>query len=301
MQGITGIIGPEGSGKTTLMTAYCCGAARYGGKVYTFPGYEVIDRKEKPVSETILPEQWASLPENINGVVIAITEANIFFNSLHFQESTSELFTYLGQQRRKRKLGIIYDVQLWNWFNNRLRDLTHVLVSCWDLYWTYRYKKDCPPRGTNLIITERDCKGFYTGRPWSKARPKLFNGSRYWPFFRTDDTVDPMAGKVKINYKKRQVMMSDGAVMGSQGAYSVDEQKMKQSFSGYQIPDVEYVLRQITDKARSMKIEMMPVDEVRGLVETSGLKIPANVLGRHLKNMGVEYVDRRSGNYYRFT
>lgn len=288
---IVGIIGPEGSGKTCLMTSYCVRHVSAGGKLFAFPGYEVHDKAGKPVSQTILPEEWVTIPDTLNNVLIAITEADSFFDSLETQNATAKLFRNLAKQRRKRSMSIIYDVNDWSWFNNRLRRLTHILYRCWDLFWSYRGKASCPERGTSIVVTPYDVQGFYTGRPWSKGRPRKFNASKFWPFFNTTDTVDAYQAMVRLKIKRREINVVDGQVVPPDlevGGINDDElQHLAEKYT--QKDPRKEIVGQVVDGFRKAGVKVLPAEDLRSIIESKGVILHTRYLGVILKSFGAIY------------
>lgn len=303
---IIGIIGPEGAGKTSLLTAFSVQHKASGGNLYAFPGYHVYDLNGKEATQTILPEEWATIPETLNFSLVAITEADTFFDSLETQAATAKAFRNLAKQRRKRSMSIMYDVNDWSWFNNRLRKLTHILIKCWDLHWTYRNSPDRPAKGTRIAVTPYDVQGFYTGRPGSRGRTRLFDASKVRPFFNTEDAVDAYEAAVKLKVKRREVTIGpDGKVIvpGADTAYAVNDEaiaRLAQS-AGYSDPSRD-AIKKIIDGLRGRGITRLPADDLRQFISSQGISVNSNTLGKILRaDCGVSYHDGKRGsqNEYR--
>lgn len=205
--GITGFIGPEGAGKTCLMTAYCHAHVKLGGKLFTFPGYQLTDGNGKVLSEEIKPEQWASLPEELNNTVIAIDEINNFFDAYRYNAVMAGLFTSLQQQRRHRNLGLLFTIQNEQWLPPRMRQLTHYYIRCFDLYWSYHSSDEPIERGNIISFTIEDCKGFQRGIPGFTIGPSYFHAKKYWPLYNTYAIVDIFQKYQKIKIKQPEIIM----------------------------------------------------------------------------------------------
>jgi len=114
----------------------------------------------------------------------------------------SRLVGYAAAQRRKANIGIFYTVQSWDWVYKRLRQLTHLVTLCFDLYWTPWGKDVGIARGEQLRLTTYDCKGFFTGHPWSMIGQKTLNAKALRPYFDSFATVDLFEGMKKFEVKR---------------------------------------------------------------------------------------------------
>ena len=204
---IMGFTGPEGAGKTCLMTAYCHAHLELGGKLVTFPGYEITDGKGNVRSELINIDQWIALPDELSNVLIAIDEIQNFFDSYRWNSALANLFVALEAQRRKRNLGILFAVQDIAWLPPRIRQLTHIIAPCWDLYWAFRNSDEPIKRGEKITVTYYDCKGFYTGRPWTPSAPVTFHAKKYWDLYNSFAVVDIWEKFTKVKVKGREATL----------------------------------------------------------------------------------------------
>lgn len=300
---IAGIIGPEGSGKTCLMTGLNMCLHDMGWLIYAFPGYHVL-KKGRVISKELNPEDWVSLPLDLRNIVINISEADTHFDSLESWTATARMMRNLAKQRRKRGLTILYDVQDWSWFNNRLRGLTHILFQCWDMFWSTRQSENPKPRGTEIVVTPIDCKGFYTGRPWTPGLPMKFNASKFWRNYDTYETTSPFdaASATKINIKKHGIDIVDGKVLPSDAsqAPAINLKAIERLAEGYAPAPglVEQVINTFRGKGSSF-----PVDVIRQAVESVGLKVGKAQLGEEIHRLGGRLKSGRNGqeSYYVFT
>lgn len=208
IEGIVGITGPEGGGKTLFMTWLAKKHQLYGGRVLAFPGYELTDGKGKVLSEKLDIDQWVTMPPELRDVLICIDEIQNYFNSLRHMAVMSYLFASLAAQRRHRNIGIIYTVQDWGWLDNRIRWLTHVLAICRDLWWSPWGKEEGIGRGELIGVTVWDVKGFYTGKPWTQGAPYLLkNAKALWPCYDSYADVDTWTGLTKVELKKPRLKL----------------------------------------------------------------------------------------------
>lgn len=204
---IWGFIGPEGGGKTTAMTAIGLMHIARGGTVQTFPGYEIHDTSGKTLTTEINLHEWLSMPQEHRNVMFCADEIQNFLDSKLHSSVFARLVGRVGMQRRKLNMGILYTVQNWQWLNDRMRWLTHLLTNCYDLYWTPWGKDQGIKRGEVLRLTTFDCKGFYTGKPWSLFSQKILNGRKLWPYFESYMAVDIYEGEKKFEVKRQSYIV----------------------------------------------------------------------------------------------
>jgi len=200
---IWGFIGPEGSGKTTAMTAMALIHVAGGGAVQTFPGYRIHNEKGKDLSKYIDLHEWLSMPEFHRDTLFCADEIQNFMDSKLHNSVFSRLVGRVAMQRRKLNMGILYTVQNWQWLNDRLRWLPHLLTSCYDLYWSPWGKEQGLKRGEMLRLTTFDCKGFQTGQPWALLSQKILSSQALWPYFDSYMPVDIYEGETKFEVKRK--------------------------------------------------------------------------------------------------
>ena len=202
---ILGLVGPEGSGKSVGMTYLALKNIAEGGKVQTFPGYTVTDGKNHQLSQPLQTEDWITMSPELRDTLICIDEIQNFVNSMKHMSTINYLFANLAAQRRHRNLGILYTVQDWGWLDNRVRWLTHVLVTCYDLYWSQWGKENQVKRGELISMTFYDVKGFHSGQPWTAAGPFTLRAKPIWDCFNSFADVDMFSGLSKIDIKKPKI------------------------------------------------------------------------------------------------
>ena len=197
---IIGLVGPEGAGKSATMTWLALKHYARGGKVYAFPGYQVKYNGEV-ISEELRIEQWVTMPEELSNAMICIDEIQNFFDSARWNAISNRLFSYVGMQRRKRSLSIVYTTQNWKWAYERIRWLTHVLGECYDLYWSPWGKTNGIRRGELVRVQFTDLKGFFTGKEYQPLGGIVLRIKPLWEHFDSFGTVDVWQGfaKVKVN------------------------------------------------------------------------------------------------------
>lgn len=215
---IQGIIGPEGGGKTLLMTYFGLLHRARGGRVLAFPGYEITNGNGEKLSEPLDIDQWITMPPELRDVLICIDEVQNFFNSRRHMSVLNYLFASLAAQRRHRDIGVIYTVQDWGWLDDRIRWLTHVLIVCSDLYWSPWGKEQGVKRGELISASFFDVKGFFTGRPWTPGPQFLLRAKDIWKCYDSYADVDTWTGLTKVEFKKPKLTIDlRGSKEGEEG------------------------------------------------------------------------------------
>ena len=208
MGAIWGFVGPEGAGKTGAATYYALLHYRKGGRVLTFPGYDLLDPykpgKDKRISTPINVDEWISkiqLGELEPGDLIFIDEIQNFFDSQRHMTIFNRLAGYASAMRRHVDISIFYTVQNWIWCYDRIRWLTHLLTTCFDLRWTAWGKDQGLERGELVSLKTWDCKGMYTGQPWGELQDYNLNLRKLWtpkPYWDSYAPIDVFAGFTKV-------------------------------------------------------------------------------------------------------
>lgn len=202
---ITVIDGVEGSGKTLFMTANNIAFARSGGKLFTFPGYKVLDAHGNQISEEITLDKIMELlvQEKLHDMRIAIDEMQNWLDAYNSRSTIADLMVAIGQQRRKFELSMIGTINPhWLWLPKRIRELTHIRIHAEDMSRKLRHLTP----GTSIKLTYYDNMGFITGTPGRKLRPKPFrNASKYWKHYDTYAPIDIMNKYTRMKINKQVI------------------------------------------------------------------------------------------------
>jgi hypothetical protein len=204
---ITGCVGPEGAGKSALMTYLDLIHLARGGSVYAFPGYRVTDGHGNELSKPIEISEWALLPDWLRDCVISVDEIQNFFGSDRFMAWMNKLWASIVAQRRHRNLGINYTVQDWEDLDPRVRKKTHILAVCRDLYWSRWGKEEGVGRGELIRVNFIDVKGFFTGVPWTPGPSKLIRMRPVWDHYESYGEVDIWSGMARVKFKKPEYLI----------------------------------------------------------------------------------------------
>jgi len=204
-QGITGFRGPEGSGKTLLMTRVATECHKLGGKILAFPGYELRDEKGKVLSELLTIEQWSTMPEELRDVCICIDEIENFFNSHRWQSTMVDLFTGVFGERRKRNMAILYTLQFWDELPRMMRYKTHYVFDCFDGAWMNAYREEPLREGTVTYTNITDNLGRRFGHAGYIYPGPTFYNKEYWDRFDTHSVVSIFEKYTKVQVKGKIV------------------------------------------------------------------------------------------------
>ncbi len=190
--GITGIFGPEGSGKSCLMAAMGYAHWNLGGRLFSFPGFQVFadDEHKELITEELPVQAWANLPPEINNSVILIDQIENFFSRQNARSIMTSLFTNLEGQRRKRNLGIVYTTQQGREIPSIVYEKTHYVTYMWDMFWSNAELEEKVERGTLSFFKKYDNLGFRTGHPGMLWEQGYFHPQLYWGKYDTDAVID---------------------------------------------------------------------------------------------------------------
>ncbi len=298
---IEGYVGTEGSGKSLVMTYFGTKMVKAGMKVYAFPGYELKDKLGNTISEVIKPEDWVDLPDWLNNVAILIDEIQNWFPIENFSSVMVRLFKFMAAQRRKRNLVILYTVQNWGWIPPAIRQLTHTLVFCRDMYFGHQYDAEPIPRGQTIMTRRMDVKGFYTGKEGWLGRTQFLNhADRIWPFYNSFAVVDLMESFVKVNIKRREIDVGDvpTPIDGSEGDFLRNNLK---ELPHYNLGNKQGLVNQFVTEIRMGEDKLLPVKVIQERLRSLGIHEGRNKLGEYLKNCGVKWQRHNEfGSVYNF-
>ena len=187
---IWGFLGPEGAGKTLLMTYFGLIQLARGGPIRTFPGYQITNGHGKVMTTPLDIEEWVTLPPELRDCLIDVDEIQNFFGSDRYMTWINKLWANVVAQRRHRNLGVHYTVQDWEDLDPRVRKKTHTLIVCRDLYWSNWGREEGVGRGELISANFIDVKGFFTGTPWTPGPSQMIRTKEIWPYYDTFGDVD---------------------------------------------------------------------------------------------------------------
>jgi hypothetical protein len=202
---IWGFLGPEGAGKTLMMTYFGLIHISREGDIRTFPGYEITDGHGNVLSTPLEMEEWVTLPPELRDCLIDVDEIQNFFGSDRWMSWVNKLWANVVAQRRHRNLGVHYTVQDWEDLDPRVRKKTHVLAVCRDLYWSSWGKDEGIGRGELVSVNFIDVKGFFTGTPWTPGPSQMVRAKEIWPYYDSYGEVDIWSGMTKVKFTKPEI------------------------------------------------------------------------------------------------
>ncbi len=206
---ILGLTGPEGGGKTTMMTWFALQHAIAGLPVLTFPGYE-LSWNGVVISRTIRVEDWIAMDDAAHALLqnslLCIDEMQNHFDRMSYGDVKTRMFSNgVGAQRRKMNMGIVFTVQDINWGYGRLAWLAHVLADCYDLFWSPWGKYEGLERGELLRITFTDMKGFFTGEKLTEVGSIRLRGKPLREAFNSFKSTNVYENIARVRIKRPEV------------------------------------------------------------------------------------------------
>jgi len=207
---IIGCLGPEGGGKSALMTYLCEIHYARGGEIWAFPGYDVYlpyryNTQQRKISHEITTVDWVDLGPQYDGGLFAIDEIQNFFGSEKWNSAVNRLFSAMMAQRRKRGLAVIYTVQNTMWVDNRVRWLTHISAYCRDTCFTPWGREQKLERGQKSDVTYIDNKGFFTGFENQLICQATLNVRALWDCFNSYAVISPWEGMTRVKFRRPEI------------------------------------------------------------------------------------------------
>jgi len=301
---IVGICGPEGAGKTVLMTRYAKMHHDMGGDVFAFPGYELKIRG-KTKSKLLMPEDWVTLPPELQDLLICIDEIQNFFNKHTWYYAINDLFAGLLAERRKRRLCVIYTGPFFEWLPGNIQQLTHEVIRCEDRYWKMRVNNPNARRGEEISFTREDRRGVLSGQIGRITQPRIFHSKPYWKNYDTLAAVDLLHRFQHVKVQAKLINIGqDGKVIEMP---VVDDNKLDAVLASDNtfnpaIPGnpINAALHQIATYLKNKGVTKIPTETVKKmLLEAAGInKLPHGAIGRVLGSYGYKFTQGYGGNNF---
>ena len=285
--------GPEGGGKTVMMTRECRIHHLLGGEIYAFPGYELKNNAGRVVSTTILPHQVLGILDDMQYIVLVIDEISNFMNHHTWYAKMVDIMTYgAAAQRRKRGFVILASGPIFEWLPADLRLMFHEVVNCSDRHW--RYKNI--PRGTKIEFYREDRRGVLSGNIGTRTKPRIFDPRPYFKYFETFSLVDPKYQFNKIRIQAEEILMdAKGNVLTGMQDVETNPAAIKAFMKQYeeQHPSklreaVDSFLATILDKG----ITRIRRDVVWQYFNAEGNKSLKDAVGSIIRGHGAKHIDR---------
>lgn len=242
--------GPEGAGKSALMTRYARIHHLMGGHIWAFPGYELKNQRGRVISRLVMPEEVMSLVDDMQYIVLLIDEIQNFINHHYWQSKLADVLTYgAAAQRRKRQFVLLATGPQFNWLPPDLRGMFHVVFHCRDMRW----RDKTLPRGERIAFVEQDMRGVLSGWPGSALPERIFWPSKYFQFYDTFSLVDPKYQNLRIKVKKDEVIVdSQGRVLDGD-RYQTDPETMNRLIAQYSEQQEDKLTIQVNEVFRNFE------------------------------------------------
>jgi len=196
--------GPEGGGKTALVTRFCRYQHLLGGEIWSFPGYELKNERGRVVSKLVMPHEIMGKVDDLTHVTLVIDEIQLFMNHHAWQNPLIDILVYgAWAQRRKRQFATLVTGPFFYQLPPDMRDMFHVVFKCEDKHW----KNHKIARGTLIRCRKTDMRGILSGREFTTTRPQVFRPERYFKYYNTFSLVDPKYQQVRIQVQKEKVYL----------------------------------------------------------------------------------------------
>lgn len=299
---IVGITGPEGAGKSLMMAREATIHHRMGGKVFCFPGFEVMNNRGRVISELLKPEDWVTLPPELHNILICIDEVTNFFSNHTWYNRMNDIFAAgVLAQRRKRSLCVIYTGPFFEWLPNRIRDLTHEVIRCRDYYWKARNFKPYIKRGEEIIFSREDHRGVLSGEIGKMTRQKIFLGKPYWKNYNTEAVVGLTYQYDRVKMKGRDIVIgTDGKVVSNYETGDTIGADIERLITESNTDKVREAIRGVVQYLKDKGIRRFPAESIKELVAAQGLNISMKKIGGALKSFNWYYRSRPGpeGSFY---
>lgn len=284
--------GPEGAGKTALMTRYARIHHLMGGEIWSFPGYELLNNRGRVISKTIMPHKVMSLLDEMQYILLLIDEIQNFMNHHAWYFKIIDIMTYGAlAQRRKREFAIMATGPIFEWLPPDLRMMFHEVIYCADRHW----KDKSIPRGEQIIFTREDKRGVLSGRIGTRTLPKIFRPKDYFKYYNTFSLVDP-------RYQFNNIRIQTDEILMDQNGNIIEEK----------IPEPDYtVLNRFVENEKGKQEDQLVTNIIgftKQLAERGITRIPRDIvwqyfravdnkqlknsIGKILKSYGAKSIDR---------
>lgn len=249
--------GVEGSGKSCMMARDLFLHYRAGGRVLSFPGFELYgDNKKQVLSELFMPEQILSLLKQENTkvlrkqkIAIAGDEITNFFNHHTWYNKICDIVYAVMAERRKLGIAFLMTGPLYHKLPPDLRDMIHEIIHCQDNH-TLNH---AIPRGEKCIYYKEDLRGLLSNPKHRFSRKKVMSMKQWYTHYDTYAATDSLHQFVRVKVKGRTVVYDENGEIINNGYESPDEATLNKYIKEYneqnQVKDPrENVIKQLIHK-----------------------------------------------------
>ena len=288
--------GVEGAGKSCMMTKDLYLHHLSGGTVLAFPGYELYgydaDTGERiTLSETLLPEQWVNLPDELKRrkIAIGIDEIGNFFNHHSWYNKINDMLYAMLAQRRKFEVAVMATGPFIEDMPPDIRKMFHEIVHCSDNH-TLNHAIS---RGTRCVYYKEDRRGLLSRPTQRFTRKKVFMMKDWYKHYDTYAAVDAIHQFIKVKFKGREIIIGpDGEIQSGGGSGGSFDQagadrmlgQIQAKSNDTRRSEVEKALRYFVDKGIT-SVEAKTISQILPGYSMTG----TNGLGSILREYGVTY------------
>lgn len=294
--------GVEGSGKSCMMTRDLYRHSLFGGRVLTFPGYEIYGRtRNQVISEPIFPEQ---LLELITGerdtvdlirnqrIAVGVDEVSNFFDHHTWYNKINDILKAILQQRRKLQVAFLMTGPIYEELPPDIRRMIHEVIHCCD---GHTLKRDIP-RGQTCIYYKEDKRGLLSHPNYRFTRKMKFRMIPWRNHYDTYAAISPLNQFVKVRFQNREVLVGvDGKPIESNS--DVDFSSLDGMIKKYQpvedpkVDEVRKVLIYLQSKGKTF-VENSLLREIFNVSQLGG----RNGIGSILQSFGA--IPNRNKEWY---
>lgn len=208
--------GPEGSGKTCMMTKDLFLHYLSGGRVMSLPGYELYGNSKKQLlSELIMPEDCLAMLQEDSSVirkqriVIAADEVENYFDHHTWWALVNDVIKSIFGQRRKLGVAFFMTGPDFDALPPDIEYRVHEIVHCMD---KHTLNRDIP-RGLYCSYYKEDKRGMLSRPGWHWSPRRKFYMKPWYNHYDTYSSVsfmnNPRFNKVKV--QPREIILdADG-------------------------------------------------------------------------------------------
>lgn len=287
--------GVEGAGKTCMMTRDLLLHYKAGGRVLTFPGYELYgDTKRQVLSETLSPEEIISFLSNDKlkrqKIAIAIDEVSNFFNHHTWYNKICDILSAVLAQRRKLGVAVLMTGPQFKVLPPDIRDLIHEIVHCSDNH-TLNHAIS---RGQQCIFYKEDMRGLLSNPRHKWSRKKVFYMKPWYSHYDTYAAVDALHQFIKLKIKGRQVTIGPDGKPIDDGYGKLDLSAFNEEIERSKIPVENPLYSRVEQTLKHLKSKGVQFVETEMLSRMLGVPLTKmggrNSIGTILKEQfGAEY------------
>lgn len=296
--------GPRGSGKTLWLTvvqvialikAYYLGFNVWSnypvGFWYRDP---LTNRRVYLCSEALNMSMLYTFSKGLAWGWVFIDEIDKWLDRQEWNAATAQIIVQVLTMIRKRQLSLGMTIQDLNWLNARGQFQTDVEINNRDAAFSPWGKSVGLQHGEVVNQLYKDLNGTYTGYTYDETG-KIYHADMRakwaWPLYDTDNEYNPMAEKVQLNRKKREMEFdpATGQLIDITAQKNQEMERFNQDL---------FALADIIKTLKSSGVEVINKSELRGIAleRKVNLALSASDFSRALSRFNVDTSSRVNFN-----